>query len=692
MVFEYTGDDCTATTNGQEGKAKCSGDTQFTAPMDVVVTKDADKIAIDGNIGGSFPTTYILDDTFTVTNEENAPLPKELKADTKLRLDAPGGSQELTIHTSCSKALSCGDQFGGLKLVLLETTLGGVIDCSEPEVPGTACVPETAPPFACDAKIASILFRWTGAACQDPLPNPQDGKAFCAGDQVGAEPVNATYTGGDANKITVSPASDIYIDETFSVTATGRNDLKASTKLLITDDVGVVQNLEIHTSCSKPIDCGDVFGGLEIVQILGTDGTVCDLTPPGPLFQDACEVPLAPPTPHCTSKVMELQLAYIGDELGLGCTVSNPQDGKASCTGVSDLGDDVDITITKEPDKISADPDTDIDPPFDTTVEVISITKLDGGVPKELPSEITFTATGTGGTQDIKLHTSCSQPLNLGDVFGNFVVVGIDRKDEGFIGLGGEVEFQYTVTSLSPPNTVDVTNLTVTDDKYGTIVTGETLTPGETKTFFTTKTLIGTTTNIGTVTGDHGTSECPAVSDDLTTTVTQPPLGFFDCSDAKPIDELSMEWAGTQDICVVAWDGAVGSTYLFTRDNVTAGDIVKATGLGGSPNDQQWQVFAKNDCGGTPLGVSEFHISCSDSDMNGVEDCGKKQGDGKSNAPALINDWLLDGIKGDLELDCTPEPTVLPPGGGDCGIGIELLLVLPALMWLQRRQRRRAVA
>jgi hypothetical protein len=35
MVFEYTGDDCTATTNGQEGKAKCSGDTQFTAPMDV---------------------------------------------------------------------------------------------------------------------------------------------------------------------------------------------------------------------------------------------------------------------------------------------------------------------------------------------------------------------------------------------------------------------------------------------------------------------------------------------------------------------------------------------------------------------------------------------------------------------------------------------------------------------------------
>jgi hypothetical protein len=382
---------------------------------------------------------------------------------------------------------------------------------------------------------------------------------------------------------------------------------------------------------------------------------------------------------------MELQLAYIGDELGLGCSVSNPQDAKASCTGVDDLGDDVDITITKEPDKISADPDTDIDPPFDTTVEIISITKLDGGLPRELPSELTFTATGTGGSQDIRIHTSCSQPLNLGDVFGNFVVVGMDRKDEGFIGLGGEVEFQYTVTSLSPPNTLDVTNLTVTDDQFGTIVTGETLAPGETKTFFTTQTLIGTTTNIGTVTGDHGAGECPAVSDELTTTVTQPPQGFFDCSDAKPIDELSMEWAGTQTVCVVAHDGDPSKPVLKTQPNVSLGDVLTVDSMGGSPNDQVWVIYAAGDCGGTPLGTSEFHISCSDDNMNGVEDCGKNQGDGKADDPALINDWLLEGMKGDLTLDCTPEPIVLPPGG--CGLGIELLLALPALMWLQRRRR-----
>jgi hypothetical protein len=147
-----------------------------------------------------------------------------------------------------------------------------------------------------------------------------------------------------------------------------------------------------------------------------------------------------------------------------------------------------------------------------------------------------------------------------------------------------------------------------------------------------------------------------------------------------------MEWAGTQNVCVVAWDGDVGGDYLFTRNNVAPTDIVTATGLGGSPNNQQWQIFEPG-CT-TLLGVSEFHISCSDSDMNGVEDCGKNQGDGKDDDPALVNDWLLEGMNGDLELDCTPEPVGLPPGGGDCGIGMELLLVLPALMWLRRRRGR----
>ena len=43
---------------------------------------------------------------------------------------------------------------------------------------------------------------------------------------------------------------------------------------------------------------------------------------------------------------------------------------------------------------------------------------------------------------------------------------------------------------------------------------------------------------------------CEAVDEEVTVTVTQPPQGFFDCKDAKPIDELSMEWAGSGRRCV----------------------------------------------------------------------------------------------------------------------------------------------
>jgi hypothetical protein len=149
-----------------------------------------------------------------------------------------------------------------------------------------------------------------------------------------------------------------------------------------------------------------------------------------------------------------------------------------------------------------------------------------------------------------------------------------------------------------------------------------------------------------------------------------------------------MEWAGTQDICVVGYDGAVDpDNYLFTLDGVTPGDVVTANGLGGSPKDQQWEIFAAGDCGGTPVGVSQFHISCSDGVMNGVEDCGKRQGDGKSNDPGLINDWLLEGMEGDEVLECTG--TVIPDSGAseDCGLGIELVAVLPGLAWLYRRRR-----
>jgi hypothetical protein len=707
-VFELVDGDCEDTTNLQGGEAKCFGDNPFLNPavdtVSVDFRKDKDDLEMD-----IIPDTGLaVGDTFEITSVADPTLKNQLK----LLVTGPGGTQNIEIHVSCSAALRCNDQFGVLKLVELETTLGGTVVCDLPPGPQTEtnCVAggnDGGTP--CDSKLTEATFRFTPSACQNPLPNPQGGAAKCEGDASDADdpPFSVTYTGQFAAKISVIPASGIEDGDTFQVVPTGRDSLHSKLPLLIADGNSIEQAIEIHTSCSQPLACGDVFGSLTLVGFKTKDGLDVNCDPPtGPVFADSCECPLGPPTPHCTDRLEELQLAYLGDLLPAGdpgCEddVSNPQNGQGTCTGDHLSDDGTGITILTDPTNISAEPAI-----VDVT-GVFSIQKEVNGWVKDLPNEIQFEATDGVGTQTVTIHTSCSEPLNLGDRFGNFVVFGMDRGDgdnsadsdsdsdsdgeDGLIQLGCVVEYQYAVTHPVPPNpNENVIDLLVYDDPHGTIVTGETLVPNETKTFFKTVTLYESLTDTGMVTGElevsHG--ECSADPDQVDVTVTLPPPGAFDCNGARPIDELSMEWAGTEMVCVVAHDGDPSKPVLKTQPNVTPGSVVTVSGMGGSPNDQVWEIYGAGGCGGTLLGTSEFHISCSDGDMNGVEDCGKNQGDGKSNDPGLINDWLLDAITGtNGGLDCSP--AVIPPGsgGGSCGVGAELALLLPGLAWLYRRRR-----
>jgi hypothetical protein len=129
------------------------------------------------------------------------------------------------------------------------------------------------------------------------------------------------------------------------------------------------------------------------------------------------------------------------------------------------------------------------------------------------------------------------------------------------------------------------------------------------------------------------------------------------CSDAKPINELTMVWNGTQAVRIRAWKGSVGSTLLAEINNIQPNQEVTVTGYAGAPNDVIWEVFTAGSTGTNGrIGQSTFHLSCSDSNMNGPEDCRLPQGDGKDKT-GFLNLWLFEGMAGNGQrLDCTTTP------------------------------------
>jgi hypothetical protein len=455
-------------------------------------------------------------------------------AQTEFTLVGDPGTQKLGIHTSCSKPLSVGDYFGSMHLIELTSTEGGTASLPGNDVAeGTTCLaPESDPGTRCDSRPVEVVFEYLGDECANPLSNSQEGKATCNGAIGGVDPVNIAYTGKDQNKITVSPASGVKVGDLVRVTASGRKELHADTKLQVRD-TGVLQEVKIHTSCSKPLYLGDVFGAFKVVEFTDRKGKVValpDSSDPGELFTNECELPLEVATPHCRGKVQVLSLNYVGGTCG---DTSQDQEGKFECVGDSSGLDLVRIVAYKGGD-IFLDTGAPASVMPGHVVNIVADASDHDGHDHEpkLGAEtfVDIYDENDALVQSMNIHTSCSKPLNLGDRFGGVEVFSMDTTKQGHIGLGGVIEYQYTITK---PGAGVLSNVFVEDDKLGKIASDLSVDPGKTITLFKTAVLTETTTNVVTVTGDANGASCEGEAD-ATVTVEPPTASVDSCADAKP--------------------------------------------------------------------------------------------------------------------------------------------------------------
>ncbi|HEU0022490.1 MAG TPA: hypothetical protein VFR55_12595, partial [Dehalococcoidia bacterium] len=109
-------------------------------------------------------------------------------------------------------------------------------------------------------KLQTLTMRYTGGNTQDHSQAP--GKVKVSGDPGSASPVRITV-GAHFN-------GTVNLGEDFVIDATGSR-LGANTKVLIKDQTGkLLQEIDFHTSCSQPLERGDRFGAIQVINATST--------------------------------------------------------------------------------------------------------------------------------------------------------------------------------------------------------------------------------------------------------------------------------------------------------------------------------------------------------------------------------------------------------------------------------------
>lgn len=250
LVFEYTGDDCSASNHQQGSKAGCWDQAPLLDSVYIIAkNKDRNRILFEGWVvkGGTFEVKADGD-----------------KFDSEIGIwvkDGPGGNtlQDIKIHTSCSVPLFTGDQFGSAKL----------LDCRTED--------DANPADCCDGrKVKALIMRYTANDCSATSHSQDPSKVVCRDHQALPDLVyivaNDRESAHDGN---IWFQGWVPKDGVFAINAAGsrKDRLGGETRIHIFDRPcgQLLQFVKFHTSCSQPLLKGDNYGAAELVDCIHTE-------------------------------------------------------------------------------------------------------------------------------------------------------------------------------------------------------------------------------------------------------------------------------------------------------------------------------------------------------------------------------------------------------------------------------------
>jgi hypothetical protein len=397
---------------------------------DVITQQDDCKATATGDPFGEatvLVTSNVNDDQLTVNVGEMFTIAGNFRSNTEIIISDVNGHvlQELTYHTSCSQPMLLGDVIGSIELVgYLGKNGESVEPVSADELGDDADTPEQSVTVEYDQDVVfnyvvkntvsntslSLRTVWDDNATPDDVADDFVPQAVL--DSAGLHNV------GDANQ---NDRLDYGEQWRFTATKTA-------------DQLGQFRNKA--TAVGMPVDATGARIGVDVLDMDSAHLTVAD-----PLTGvDLCDV---------LDKPAALTFVYTGDDASATDTAQDS--GKAFAVGDPAHDPSVFIIVSSEDRLKDAICDTGkqlfagtVELGESFTADIDNACKLN----KFGSSTHFYIFDCPGGTllQTIEYHTSCSQPLQLGDVIGGVTLTGY----EDVIGESVSMQFGSAVATLPP--------------------------------------------------------------------------------------------------------------------------------------------------------------------------------------------------------------------------------------------------